>query len=351
MNDQDVRNTRQKIKNTVLEAMQYVDDISLPVPIKRIVKSIKNCKLVPYSRHMKKYHMSYKEMIEFTESLDACTDYNATTDRYIIYYNDIEKNIVNSNRYRWNIAHELGHIMLNHHKENYKTRIFRSSLSDYEYNSLEIEANYFAAYLLVPYSVLYIKKIDDVWGMQQLCRISGKASIFRFEEYCKWKRNSCFKDDYDKKVAKLFIKEHKCSLCETVLIGKYTKYCPICGNNKFYFGGEYGNMIYPGLETENGKVKECPVCKNEQLHLGEYCPVCGTHIVNTCTNEFCGAVQEGYARYCVHCGATTSFFEDNLLKSWQDVQENLINDNNPLDKLIKDFGTIIEDDSDEFFDL
>ncbi len=33
----------------------------------------------------------------------------------VFYYNDIEPNIVNSNRVRWNLAHELGHIILGHH--------------------------------------------------------------------------------------------------------------------------------------------------------------------------------------------------------------------------------------------
>ena len=75
---------------------------------------------------------------------------------YIIYYNDIDShNIINSNRYCWNIAHELGHILLEHHKTNEKTRIFRSSLSNQEYDYFEAEADYFAQLILVPHVVLY----------------------------------------------------------------------------------------------------------------------------------------------------------------------------------------------------
>ena len=320
MNEQEFKDMKQRIKNTVLDTIQFAENVTLPVPIKKITKCIKNCKLVSYSRHMKKYHMSYKEMIEFTESLDACTDYDATTDRYIIYYNDIEKSIVNSNRFRWNIAHELGHIMLNHHKANQKTRIFRSSLSNEEYDRLEIEADHFAAYILVPYSVLYINKVHTLLDLRETCKISGKASSFRFSEYCKWMKNSRFKDDYDRKIAKIFIKEHRCSQCETVFIESDTKYCPICGNNKFYFGGIYKDMIYVGIETDsNNKAIACPRCSNEDVGDGNFCPTCGLYLKNHCSK--CSKELSGKFRYCPTCGCESTFKP--FMLDWKEEQQHI----------------------------
>lgn len=59
-------------------------------------------------------------MITFVESKDACTDFYANKNLYYIYYNDVDASVTTSNRYRWNIAHELGHILLKHHVNNQK---------------------------------------------------------------------------------------------------------------------------------------------------------------------------------------------------------------------------------------
>ena len=132
---------RQEIKQAVYNTLQNYQQSNIPVKIKAITRSFPNIRLVSYSKHMKKENLSYDAMIDFTGTKDACTDYYAMVNFYIIYYNDIDRNITTSNRYRWNIAHELGHIMLNHHITHKKTRIFRNELSNSEYNELEEEAD------------------------------------------------------------------------------------------------------------------------------------------------------------------------------------------------------------------
>lgn len=128
---------------------------------KKICKSYEFIRLIPFSIQMKYRGMTYEDVLAQCQTKDACADYYASKGRYIIYYNDIDKiAFVNSNRYRWSIAHELGHILLEHHKISDKTRIFRFNLSDEEYDQFETEADYFAQLILVPHAALLGFKIN-----------------------------------------------------------------------------------------------------------------------------------------------------------------------------------------------
>lgn len=166
--------------------------------------------------------MTYKEMIDFCGTSDSCADYYADFDKYIIYYNDIDfANVVNSNRYRWNIAHELGHILLDHHKSTDKTRIYRCSLSDKEYDYFEAEADYFAQLILVPHVVLYAFKIQNAGQIKRLCKISNPAAGRRFHAYNNWIKNINRNDPYDKPLFHLYynyIYKKSCTTCKAHLI-------------------------------------------------------------------------------------------------------------------------------------
>ena len=107
---------RKEIKKAVYETLCNYPVPFVPLKIKSLVRSFSNIRLIPYSKHMKIMGLTYSQMIRFANTMDACTDYYAESDLYIVYYNDIEKSITLSNRYRWNIAHELGHIILKHQK-------------------------------------------------------------------------------------------------------------------------------------------------------------------------------------------------------------------------------------------
>lgn len=326
---------RQEIKRAVLLALQHWSECTLPLKVKALCKSYSNIRLIPFSVHMRHQGLTYKEVLEYCGTSDSCADYYAQHDKYIIYYNDIDKhNIVDSNRYRWNIAHELGHILLNHHKNNGKTRIFRSNLTNSEYYYLEKEADYFAQLLLVPHVVLYAFKIKSASNIKYLCKISDPASKKRFYEYQLWKKNINGNDSYDKPLFFIyynFIYKKRCRTCNAHLIQAQRKFCPICGQKHTLEWGD-GKMIYPKLETDdNGKLLECPICENEEIiNDGEYCHICGTYLINKCddrnyseddNNKPCGHILPNNARYCPYCGHTSIFFNDNLLCSWQEYQK------------------------------
>ena len=115
---------RLEIKSAVYNALIHSGICHLPIKIKSIARSYKNVRLISFSKHMKRLNISYEDMKAYAKTKDAFTDYYVNEDMFYIYYNDLDLNIVTSNRYRWNIAHELGHVLLNHHKNNSKTRIF-----------------------------------------------------------------------------------------------------------------------------------------------------------------------------------------------------------------------------------
>lgn len=82
-------------------------------------------------------------------------------------------------------------------------------------------------------------------------------------------------------------------------------------------------MIYKKIEThETGKLKICPVCKNEKTDIeGNYCQICGCILKNECLNSLCKNFEcnplPSNARYCPLCGEESSFFKKQILPPWQ----------------------------------
>lgn len=325
---------RNEIKEVVISALNHANLPYLPVDIKKICKSYEFIRLIPFSIQMKHRKMTYDEVLAQCQTKDACADYYALKEKYIIYYNDIDKiAFINSNRYRWSIAHELGHILLNHHKISDKTKIFRFNLSDKEYDKLESEADYFAQLLLVPHAALLGFRINASNHLRIMCKISSPASRRRYYEYVEWKSHINAEDSYDKRIFSYyfsFIFKRKCKNCGAGIIQRYGKYCPMCGSKNTLEWGD-GNMKYPAKIKldENSKAICCPKCNNEEvLPDGNYCHICGTYLVNECTNygdnfsEGCGRLAASNARYCIYCGASTTFLKNGTLKPWDFKESN-----------------------------
>ncbi len=318
---------RKEIKEAVYKTLVHYGNSFIPIKIKELTRSFENIRLIKYSKHMKKMNLSYPNMLNFAGTKDACTDYYANADFYIIYYNDIDLNITSSYRYRWNIAHELGHVVLKHHIEHKKTRIFRNELSTYEYNELEEEADYFASLILVPHAALLGFQIKNANYIKLMCKISEPAAKRRYHEFMEWQSHVNAQDEYDNRIFHLyynFIYKRKCKNCGAGLIQRYGKHCPICGEKNTLEWGDGDNMKYSLKETyENGKLKECPVCHNEDTDIdGDFCQICGRHLVNKCINDDCinSDVLPSNARYCPMCGCPSSFFDSDLLKPWNYVE-------------------------------
>ncbi len=326
------KSLRSKIKGMVLFTLNTCDRVEFPVNIKYICRHQPGVRLIPYSKQMQKYNLSYSEMLEQAETEDAFTIYDAKKDKYLIFYNDLDQEIMGTNRYRWNIAHELGHVMLGHHKRSKKTKIFRNSLSKNEYNALEDEADYFASYILVPYSVLHYANPTSPSQLRNICKISNKAAKIRYKEFLIW-RSKNPKALYDSMVRKIFAKDcfkKFCNNCgSSIITKKNISFCPICGKEELKWGN--GTMIYKKYDTHEdiNKVKICLNCDNEETNIaGDFCQICGKPLVNKCDDRGwdnypsddgrpCGKPVPSNARYCPYCGGKTTFLNDGVLEEWE----------------------------------
>lgn len=97
--------------------------------------------------------------------------------KLIIYYNDIDYPVP---RQRFTIAHEIGHCLLGHTKENVNTFRYNSEADDYK-NIKEIQANVFARDLLMPATVLHSLNIKSCEDISKLCNVSLQSAKIRYK--------------------------------------------------------------------------------------------------------------------------------------------------------------------------
>ena len=327
------------VKKTVNDLYIALNLGKYPIEIKSVIKSIPNYKIrvISYSEHMTKYSLSEDEVISHFGSEEGCTIYNVKKDKYLIFYNDLDGYYKVEGRIRWTLSHELGHILLSHHKLSKNTKLFRNNLSDVEYDWMEKEANRFASILLSNPIILYKLNIKDTKDIQNICAISNEASSYRYSDYLKWCKNK-YISNRDKIILdnfyKFIYKKH-CLACGYGFVSKAAIFCPICGNKKISWGD--GNMEYDSYKLDpRGRVLECPRCENRQMTKdGTYCRICGAYLINKCTNDgtletnnynnskniknICGMIAEGNSRYCEYCGAPTTFYVQELLKDYTEM--------------------------------
>ena len=315
------------IKQVVLECFINSKIATLPLPIEKVIFTVPHINIVPYSQFMEDFNVSLTKAILYFGSEDGCADYSPTKGGGIIYFNDLNRNFLFSYRYRWSLAHELGHILLKHHTDE-RTRLYRSKLDDYEYDALEEEADYFAQLMLVPHACLGNFSITKPKHIALLCKVSNRASKIRFREYMEWKSNLSENDEYDQNVFKLFYNfsfKRKCKNCKRVVIQRHGKYCIFCGEKKLEWSSD-NDMIFSYLKTyESGKLTICPICQNEETNIeGDFCQICGTNLHNYCTN---GACTQGYlpsnARFCPVCGTASHFYQNKFLSPWNNAFINI----------------------------
>jgi len=110
-------------------------------------------------------------------------------------------------RQLFTIAHEMGHIFLEHNTEN---KIFKRFLSNWngeflEPDPQEAEANIFASRLLAPMCVLKELKITSYMDICRIAGISPTAAQIRYNRYLELlERNMFYKSPTEKKVLEKF---------------------------------------------------------------------------------------------------------------------------------------------------
>lgn len=296
------------------EFLEEFEIKSFPVDVIEIVHKQK-WGLVPYSELMSQFHYDRQTVIRILGSSDGYTIWDGSN--YCISYNDDPKL---GDRIRFTIMHEIGHIYLRHLLDFEATKVYRGSLTQSENHVLENEANAFARNVLLPVSMYLTLKNKSPTNIANIFGITVTAAEARIDfihRDIELVHNLKLSEKI-MLVYQRFMKKRKCIICNAQFFQKF-KYCPICGTKNSLQWGD-GKMIYKRLETyDNGKLKECPICQNEETNIeGDFCQICGTSLVNHCSNEDCSNYDPlpSNARYCPLCGARSTFYRANILLDW-----------------------------------
>lgn len=121
------------------------------------------------------------------------------SEQAIVYLNDT---INNRHRRRFTLAHELGHVFLNHNLDSIH---YRHNEIDSQDNIQEMQANVFARDLLMPATVLAALDIHTTEEIMELCHVSRQSAEIRakrLEEL--YKRNMFNKHPLEMQVREQF---------------------------------------------------------------------------------------------------------------------------------------------------
>lgn len=306
---------------------------NLPIDVKALIKATGKCILKSYSKKIQSSNKPLKEIIDELGTEDGITVLNPKTNKYIIIINDL---IHYKRRITWTLAHELGHVVLNHLIDFDKTSLRRSGLTNDEYRILDDEADAFAAELLSPVIVMVLADWTTKSDLYNKCLLSDKAATNRSKSICAIQKVKNRYFSYEKALYNqfsAFVIQRHCYKCGNHIFVQNAKYCTICGS-KTLFWKDGIDMKYPSFATDkNGKLKVCVNCNNEDFEdQFDYCYICGTPRINRCegyaeedgcggyyvsdNRKGCGQEVPTNARYCPYCGEPTTFFNNGSLKPW-----------------------------------
>lgn len=145
-----------------------------------------NCRFMTYDKFAEINHCSIDDVIEICRSKTGCTHYEIENNRYLIMCND-KLMVNNTGRKRWTAAHEVGHIVCKHFELSALSSLSENGFLENN-PEFESEADYFAATLLAPFPLYNILNIHSAIDIQNTFGLSTEASLYRFDEYQRWKK-------------------------------------------------------------------------------------------------------------------------------------------------------------------
>lgn len=325
-------------EKSAYETLNRLSLSSLPIDLKKVAKGLQSPVIIKTYTWLSRIQSLSRAQIEgMWSSKEGFTQYDPSTDSYVIYLNDNERN---RSRLRWTLAHEIGHIVLGHLATIRDNEINLIDDPEDTYSAFELEAHCFARCLLAPPNILFASGIEEsINSIMEACDISFSAATKVKDFLARGKDHVHYTvegiplidnfSDYINRWKTGFV----CTNCGAQSHSSY-RYCTVCGEEYTQWRGIKG-VIYGKIELDaESRAKSCPVCGNENI-VGDFCQVCGNIVINRCTNvtpemlsnpwqEDCGKAAPGDARFCPYCGNQTTFGEKQYLIDWE--TEKLIND-------------------------
>ena len=213
-----------------------------------------------------------------SENLDAATQYHSKTGHYTILFNrqkfyyPFQKSA--HRRLNFTIAHEIGHIVLDH-------LYLPSKLKSGKDNYLEErEADEFAARLLMPEELLCSFNYYSFEAVAEWLNVSNCALLTRLQRLHR----------VDLILSR---KVTSCTRCGNIRFSSFAAYCGVCGQSRNKGGNGIRRIYYPD-EIKMDFFKRslhCPQCNLSLSGIkGDRCPSCHTSIFNECNDSFHGDI-------------------------------------------------------------
>ncbi len=186
------------ICNKVLQLYKKLPYIKFPLDPRLVFNQINNCRIMTYHKFAELNQCSLQEVFSLCESESGCTHYDVGKDRYLVLFNSSTDNHNVLGRIRWTLAHELGHVTLNHLPCIVESHIAENNFNNLSHPEFEAEADHFAALLLCPMPLYEILGITSAQDIQRVFGLSREASDVRWREYLKWnhtRRKTAWEND------------------------------------------------------------------------------------------------------------------------------------------------------------
>ncbi len=161
---------KSSIKKTIVRLLYECNIHELPINLNTVIDHY-NYNLFTYNKIMQ---LGFKPLRPDGYTITVRKD-------EMIEYTIVYDSSLSPQRIRWTIAHEIGHIHLNHLTETYAI------------TNPDREAQYFAEQLLMPLPVISTLGTDSVQRIMSLCNVSSEAAQWRMNDL---KRHYSYRNRY-----------------------------------------------------------------------------------------------------------------------------------------------------------
>ena len=326
-----------KAAKAAIEVLEDSDITQAPIDLQKIIHHYRlMISLATYSDFITWTGYTRKAVYDFFDSDMGITSYKEQTGQFIIFYDETKS----EPWCRFTIAHELGHIFLEHHTVSGAEYLKKDVLSERQYKEFEKEANAFARNLLSPaplaWEVVQDHPDNQNSSIEECFDITSLAANVRINYIRRDLRD--YTDTMNKACSSIELTfKNTCWKCHT-LIPKGATHCVACGSTNILLFNRYISLP-PKIRVDKRHVVEyCARCGNRDIADDAfYCIICGAPLINICS----GILENGrmrkrhynpsYCKYCGTCGSETSFLKYHVLTNNKEVKSMNYTDGVPYD--------------------